>query len=57
MVCVLFSNSAVKVDDPQAYRNVEMTRERIDFNFDQRYAVISSDLPQLCKGCSIMFNL
>ena len=29
--CVLFSNAAVKVYDSQAYRNMEMTRERISF--------------------------
>ena len=33
-VCVHFSNSAVKVHDSQAYRNMEMTRERINFTFD-----------------------
>ena len=33
-VCVHFSNSAVKVHDSQAYRNMEMTRERISFTFD-----------------------
>ena len=32
--CVLFCNSAVKVHDSQAYRNMEMTRERISFTFD-----------------------
>ena len=34
--CVLFSNSAVKVHHSQAYRNMEMTRERISFTFDPR---------------------
>ena len=32
--CILFSNSAVKVHDSQAYRNMGMTRERISFTFD-----------------------
>ena len=32
--CVLFSNSAVKVHDSQAYRVMVMTRERISFTFD-----------------------
>ena len=31
--CVLISNSAVKFPDSQAYRNMEMTRERISFTF------------------------
>ena len=34
--CVLFSNSAVKVHDSQAYRNIDKTRERISFIFDPR---------------------
>ena len=33
--CVLFSNSAIKVHDSQVLRNMEMTRERISFTFDQ----------------------
>ena len=39
--CVLFSNSAVKVHDSQAYRNMEMTRERISFTFDQGDMLLS----------------
>ena len=39
--CVLFSNSAVKVHDSQAYRNMEMTRERISFTFDPRDMLLS----------------
>ena len=39
--CVLFSNSAVKVHDSQAYRNIEMTRERISFMFDPRDMLLS----------------
>ena len=39
--CVLFSNSAVKVHDSQAYRNMEMTRERISFIFDPRDMLLS----------------
>ena len=37
----LFSNSAGKVHDSQAYRNVEMTRERIGFTFDPRDMLLS----------------
>ena len=37
----LFSNSAVKVHDSQAYRNMEMTRERISFTFDPRDMLLS----------------
>ena len=33
ILCVFFSNSAVKVHDSQAYKNMEMTRERISFTF------------------------
>ena len=38
---VLFSNSAVKVHDSQAYRNVEMTTERISFTCDSRDMLLS----------------
>ena len=34
--CLPFSNSAIKVVDSQAYTNMELTREHIDFNFDIR---------------------
>ena len=47
--CVLFSNSAVKVHDSQAYRNIEMTKERISFTFDQRDILLS-----LQKGFSFV---
>ena len=40
-VCVLFSNSAVNVHDLQAYRNMEMTRERISFTFGPRNMLLS----------------
>ena len=36
-----FSNSAVKVHDSQAYRNMGMTRERISFTFDPRDMLLS----------------
>ena len=39
--CILFSNSAVKVHDSQAHRNMEMTRERISFTFDPRDMLLS----------------
>ena len=39
--CVLFFNSAVKVHDSQAYRNMEMTRERISFTFDPKDMLLS----------------
>ena len=39
--CVLFSNSAVKVHDSQAYRNVGMTRERIISTFNPRNMLLS----------------
>ena len=35
------SNSAVNVHDSQAYRNMEMTRERISFTFDPRDMLLS----------------
>ena len=38
---VLFSNSAVKVHDSQAYRNMEITREHISFTFDPRDILLS----------------
>ena len=39
--CVLFSISAVRVHDSQAYRHMEMTRERISFTFDPRDTLLS----------------
>ena len=39
--CVLFSYSAVKVHDSQAYRNLEMTREHIRFTFGPRDMLLS----------------
>ena len=36
-----FSNSTVKIQDSQAYRNVEMTRERISFTFEPRERFIT----------------
>ena len=34
MACILFSVFAVSVQDSQAYRNVDMTRERISLIFE-----------------------
>ena len=34
MACILFSVSAVNVQDSQAYRNMDMTRERISLIFE-----------------------
>ena len=34
MACILFSVSAVSVQDSQAYRNMDMTRERISLIFE-----------------------
>ena len=39
--CVLFSNSAVKVEVSEAYINIEMTRERISFTYDTRDMLLS----------------
>ena len=36
-----FSKSGVKVHYSQAYRNMEMTRERISFTFDPRDMLLS----------------
>ena len=38
----LFSNSAVKVHDSLAYRNLAMSRERISFTFDPRDMLLFS---------------
>ena len=47
------SNSAVKVQDSQAYRNMEMTRDYTSFIFDPKDTfVISPNGLQLCKSCS-----
>ena len=42
--CALFSNSADKVHNSQANRNMEMTRERISFTFDPRDMLLSSQI-------------
>ena len=34
MACILFSVSAVSVQDSQAFRNMDMTRERISLIFE-----------------------
>ena len=53
---VLFSSSAVKVYDSQAYRNMEMTRERISFTFDERDMLLSLQLGFLraTVACAIL---
>ena len=38
---MLFSNSAVNVHDSQAYRNMDMTWERISFTFDPKDILLS----------------
>ena len=40
-ISVLFSGSAVKVHDSQAYRIVNLTRKRIGFSFDPRDILLS----------------
>ena len=56
--CVLFSNSAVKVHDSQAYRNMEMTRERISFTFDPKDMLLSLQMGfsfvRAAVACSIL---
>ena len=55
----LFSTSAVKVHDSQAYRNIGMIREPISFTFDPYtfgYVFIALDWLQLCKSCSGLCN-
>ena len=54
--CFFFSNSVVNVHVSQAYRNMEMTRERISFTFDPRIVVISPNGLQLCKSRSGLCN-
>ena len=46
--CVLFSNSAVKIYDSQAYRIMKMSRKRIGFTFDPRSMLLS---PHNGDGC------
>ena len=56
--CVLFSNSAVKVHDSKAYRNMEMTRECISFTFDPRDMLLSLQMGfsfvRAAVACSIL---
>ena len=44
MPAALLSNSAVKGHDSQAYRNMEMTRERISFTFVARDISLSPQI-------------
>ena len=39
--CVLFSISVVKLHDPRAYRNMNLTRQRFSFNFNPRDMLLS----------------
>ena len=39
--CALFSSSAVRVHDSQAYRNMDKTRKGISFTFDLRAMLLS----------------
>ena len=56
--CVLFSNSAVKVYHSQAYKNMEMTRERISFTFDPRDMLLSLQMGfsfvRVAMACAIL---
>ena len=53
-----FSNSVVKVHVSQAYRNMEMTRERISFTFDPRIILLSLQMGfsfvRAAVGCAII---
>ena len=42
MACILFSVSAVNVQDSQAYRNMDMTRERISLIFELSFQMVLS---------------
>ena len=46
---MFFSNSAVKVHDSQAYKNMEMARERTSFTFDPRDTLLFVQM-----GCSFV---
>ena len=46
--CILFSNSAVKVHESQAYRNMEMTSKRISFTFDPKDMLLSLEMGFSC---------
>ena len=54
----LFSTSAVEVHDPQAYRNIGMTREHISFTFDPRDMFLSLQIGfsfvKAAVGCAIL---
>ena len=56
--CVLFSSSAVKIHDSHAYRNMDMTRERISFTFDSRDILLSLHtgfrFVRAAKACAIL---
>ena len=53
--CVLFSMSTVNANDSQAYRNMEMTKERTNFTFDTRDMLLYVISPN-CKSCSDLCN-
>ena len=52
------SNSADKLHDSQAYRNIEMTRERIRFTFDPRDMLLSLQMGfsfvRIAVACAIL---
>ena len=56
-VCVLFSNSAVNIHDSQAYRNMEMTRERISFTFDPRDMLLSFQMGFSCVRTAVAYAI
>ena len=45
MACILLWSSAVKVHDSQAYRKIDVTRERISRILDLREILLSIQLP------------
>ena len=44
MACILLSNSAVSVHDSHAYKNMDMTDERISLIFELRTMFLSSQM-------------
>ncbi|MES9993104.1 MAG: hypothetical protein ABW098_14190, partial [Candidatus Thiodiazotropha sp.] len=55
-VWVLFTSSAVKAHESQAYRNMEMTRERISLTFDARDMLLSLNIGFSFVRAAVAFN-
>ena len=57
MVCILLSVSAVSVQDSQAYRNMDMTRERISLIFELSAIFLSFQMVLSCVSAAVTWTI